>query len=156
MKIMLRSLLVVVVLIAVASVAQMAGPAAQAAQAPAAQPAKAAAADSNEIVHLYHCSLGEGVTEEALETAVQDWLKALRALDGGEGIKIEILWPVAAQMGDKDFMTVVTYPSFTSWGRSWEAYKDDTAAAKWEALQGEKWACPDSDLWEGVDVEASK
>ena len=145
MRFALRCLLAVVMLVIVAPPAYM-----------AAQATPAAPADSNEIVQIYHCSLGEGVTEEMLEAAVQDWLKALRTLDGGERIKIEILWPVAAQMGDKDFMTVVTYPSFTAWGRSWEAYKDDTAAAKWEALQGEKWACPDSALWEQVTIEPSK
>jgi hypothetical protein len=145
MKMMLRCLLAFVMLIVIAPPAHI-----------AAQATPAAPADSNEIVQIYHCSLGEGVTEEMLEAAVQDWLKALRTLDGGEGIKIEILWPVAAQMGEKDFMTVVTYPSFTAFGRSWEAYKDDTAAAKWEALQGEKWACPDSDLWEGVTIAPSK
>ena len=145
MRFALRCLLAFVMLIVVSPSARM-----------AAQATPAAPADSNEIVHIYHCSLGEGVTEVMLETAVQDWLKALRTLDGGEGIKIEILWPVAAQMGDTDFMTVVTYPSFTAFGRSWEAYKDDTAAAKWEALQGEKWVCPDSALWEGVNIEPSK
>ena len=145
MRLMLRCLLAFVMLIVIAPPAQM-----------AAQSTPATPADSNEIVQIYHCSLGEGVTEEMLEAAVQDWLKALRTLDGGERINIEILWPVAATMGDKDFMTVVTYPSFTAWGRSWEAYKDDTAAAKWEALQGEKWSCPDSALWEGVTIEPSK
>jgi hypothetical protein len=145
MRFALRCLFVFVMLAVVAPPAHM-----------AAQATPAAPADSNEIVHIYHCSLGEGVTEEMLEAAVQDWLKALRTLDGGERVKIEILWPVAAQMGDQDFMTVVTYPSFTAFGRSWEAYKDDTAAAKWEALQGEKWACPDSALWEGVNIEPSK
>jgi hypothetical protein len=145
MKMMLRCLLAFVMLIVIAPPAHI-----------AAQATPAAPADSNEIVHIYHCSLGEGVTEEMLEAAVQDWLKALRTLDGGERVKIEILWPGAAQMGDQDFMTVVTYPSFTAFGRSWEAYKDDTAAAKWEALQGEKWACPDSALWEGVNIEPSK
>jgi hypothetical protein len=145
MRFALRCLLAVVMLLVVAPPAYM-----------AAQATPAAPADSNEIVHIYHCSLGEGVTEVMLETAVQDWLKALRTLDGSEGITIKILWPVAATMGDKDFMTVVTYPSFTAFGRSWEAYKDDTAAAKWEALQGEKWSCPDSALWEEVKIEPSK
>jgi hypothetical protein len=142
MKFMLRCLLALVMLIVVAPTARMAAP--------------AAPADSHEITQIYQCSLGDGVTEVMLEEAVQVWLKALRTLDGGEGINIKILWPVAAHMGDKDFMTVVTYPSFTSWGRSWEAYKDDTAAAKWETLQGGKWDCPDSALWEGVKVEPSK
>jgi hypothetical protein len=145
MRFALRCLLALVMLIVVAPTARM-----------AAQTAPAAPADSNEVVHIYQCTLGEGVTEDALETAVQDWLKALRTLDGGAGIKIQILWPVAAKMGDKDFQTVVTWPSFTAWGRSWDAYKDDTAAAKWEALQGEKWNCPDSALWEGVTIEPSK
>jgi hypothetical protein len=145
MRFVLRCLLALVMLIVVAPTARM-----------AAQTAPAAPADSHEITQIYQCSLGEHVTEVMLEAAVQDWLKALRTLDGGERIKIQILWPVAAKMGDKDFQTVVTYPSFTAFGRSWEAYNDDTAAAKWEALQGEKWNCPDSALWEGVTIEPSK
>jgi hypothetical protein len=142
MRLMLRCVLALAMLIVVAPSAQMAAP--------------ATPADSNEIVQVYQCSLGEGVTEVMLETAVQDWLKALRTLDGGEGIKIQILWPVAAKMGDKDFQTVLTYPSFTAFGRSWAAYNDDTAAAKWETLQGKNWDCPDSALWEGVTIEPSK
>jgi hypothetical protein len=145
MRLMLGCLLAFVILIVVAPSAQMAAPA-----------TPAAPADSNEVVQVYQCSLGEGVTEVMLETAVKDWLKALRMLDGGEGIKIQILWPVAAKMGDKDFQTVLTYPSFTAFGRSWAAYNDDTLAAQWETLQGKNWYCPDSALWEGVTIEPSK
>jgi hypothetical protein len=142
MRFVLRCLLAFVLLIGVAPTAHMAAP--------------PAPADLHDVVHIYQCEMAAGSTEEALEAAAQDWLKALRTLDGGEGITIQILWPVAATMGKKDFTTVVTWPSFTAWGKSQDAYKDDTAAAKWEALQGDKWNCPDSALWEGVTIQPSK
>ena len=157
MRFGLRWLLAFVMLIVVTPLAYPATPAPQAApKTPAAQAAPAAPADAHQVMQIYQCQLGEGATEEMLEAAVQDWLKALRTLDGGEGITIKILWPVAATMGDKDFQTVVTWPSFTAWGRSQDAYTDDTAAAKWEELQANKWNCPDSALWEGVTIAPSK
>jgi hypothetical protein len=157
MRFRLRWLLAFAMLIVVTPLAYLATPATPASAAPqAAQKAPAAPADAHQVVHIYQCELGEGATEEMLEAAVQEWLKALRTLDGGEGITIQILWPVAVQMGDRDFTTVVSWPSFTAWGRSQDAYTDDSAAAKWEDLQGGKWNCPDSALWEGVAIQPSK
>jgi hypothetical protein len=146
MRSMLRCLLAFGMLIVVAPPAQMA------AQAPPAPPV-----DTHKVMQVYQCELGEGVTEVMLETAMQDWLKALKTLPGGEKIDIKILWPVAVNnMGKKDFQAVLTWPSFSTWGTSQDAYTDDSAAAKWEALQLEKWSCPDSAIWEGVTIEPSK
>jgi hypothetical protein len=49
---------------------------------------------------------------------------------------------------------VMNAPSFTDWGKIWDAYKDDSAAAKSDDLNQGKVTCPDSQLWEAHAIEA--
>jgi hypothetical protein len=117
---------------------------------------KAAKANPNEVMHVYQCNLIEGKTEAQAEEAAQLYLTALRQLDGGKELKMKILWPVAVNnLGEIDFHIVLISPSFTDWGRMWDAYKDDTAAAKFEDLQGTA-DCNDSAVWESINVEAKE
>ena len=117
---------------------------------------KAAQANPNEVMHIYKCNVTEGTTEAQVVEAAQLYLNALRQLDGGKNLKMKLLWPVAVNnLGEIDFHIILFLPSFTEWGRMWDAYKDDTAAAKFEELQGTA-ACNDSAVWESEDVEAKK
>ncbi len=47
-------------------------------------------------------------------------------------------------------MFVVVAPSFAEWGKFWDAYPD-SEAAKLEGKEGV--VCPDSALWESVQVK---
>ena len=47
---------------------------------------------------------------------------------------------------------MVNAPSFTDWGKIWDAYTDDSAAAKAEDLNQGKVNCANSMLWEAHDV----
>jgi hypothetical protein len=141
MKTTLRSLLVTAMLIVVGS------PAGSQAPAPA-------AGDSPfEVVQLWACEMNEGVTEVQVEAIAQDWLKAIRQLPGGAAVKMRVFFPVVNSRGGKvDFYFVMNTPTFTDWGKIWDAYSDDTAAAKSEDMNQGKVVCPDSVLWEAHEV----
>jgi hypothetical protein len=133
-------------LIVVASVAYWATPAKS-------QQATSQTTNSHEVEHIYQCELVEGVTEAQVEASVQDLLKAAKTMVGGEGVKVQVLFPVAVNdMGENDFSIVVTSPSFTAWGKFWDAFADDSAVAKWDKLHADEFDCPNSAMWEAVNI----
>ena len=112
--------------------------------------------NSHEVVHIYHCQMREHVTEVQVEASLQNLLKARKAMVGGEGAKIQVWFPVAvADMGENDFSFAVISPSFTAWGKGWDAFTDDSPVAKWEAQLEEEgpFDCPSSALWQADDIE---
>jgi hypothetical protein len=145
MRTTLSSLLVTVMLIVVGA------PVRSGAQAPP------AAGDSPfEVVQIWACEMGDGVTEVQVEGIARDWLKAIRQLPGGAAVKMRVFFPVVnSKGGETDFYFVMNAPTFTDWGKIWDAYSDDSAAAKSEDLSQGKVACPDSVLWEAHEVVAN-
>jgi hypothetical protein len=141
MKSMVRSLFMFTALIAIAAAASAAAPAA-----PAAFP--------NKVLHVFMCEMDDDTTEAQIEEIAQAWLKAIRQMPGGEEAKVRVLWPVAvANTGQIDFHIVVQVPSFSAWGKLWDNYNDDTPAAMADDLNQGKAACPDSMMWEAVDIQ---
>jgi hypothetical protein len=126
-----------------------------AAPALAAEPAKPAApAFPNKVLHVFMCEMQDGVTEEQVEAIAQAWQKAIRQMPGGEEAKVRVLWPVAvANTGQIDFQVVVQVPSFSDWGRLWDTYNDDSPAAMADDMNQGKVDCPDSMMWEAVDIQ---
>ncbi len=121
----------------------------------AAQATPAAGDSPFEVVQIWACGMSEGVTEVQVEAIAQDWLKAIRQLPGGAAVKMRVFFPVVNNNGgETDFYFVMNAPSFTDWGKIWDAYSDDTAAAKSEDLNQGKVVCPDSVLWEAHEVVA--
>ena len=120
-------------------------------------PAVSAAAEPGlEVVQIWSCQMVGATTEEQVEGIAKDWLVAIRQLPGGAAVKMRVFFPaVASGAGDVDFYFVMNAPSFTDWGKIWDAYTDDTAAAKSEDLNQGKVNCPDSMLWEAHDVVAN-
>jgi len=114
----------------------------------------AAPAYANDVVQIWACEMEEGTTEVEVEEIGRGFLKAVRQLDGGEGYNIKIFFPVAVNnTGDVDFYFVFSAPSFTDWGKMWDAYDDDSAMAKADEMSEGKVACPDSAIWESVNIE---
>jgi hypothetical protein len=112
--------------------------------------------NSHEVVHIYHCQMREHVTEVQVEASLQALLKARKAMVGGEGVKIQVWFPVAvSDMGENDFSFAVTSPSFTAWGKGWDAFTDDSPVAKWEAQLEEEgpFDCPSSAVWQADTIE---
>ena len=141
MKTLGRFLLVLVALIAVAAPAL------------AAEPAKPAAFP-NKVLHVFMCEMEDDATEEQIEAIAQAWQKAIRQMPGGEEAKVRVLWPVAvANTGQIDFHIVVQVPSFSDWGKLWDTYNDDSPAAMADEMNQGKVDCPDSMMWEAVDIQ---
>jgi hypothetical protein len=147
MTALVRSLLVTVMIAVGAAVAP----------ANAADPASPAIADSSfEIVQIWACEMRDGTTEVQVEGIAQDWLKAIRQLPGGAAVKMKVFFPtVTSNTDNTDFYFVMNAPTYTDWGKVWDAYSDDSAAAKAEDLSQNKVVCPRSMLWEAHDVVAN-
>jgi len=126
------------------------GAAAPASAAPPAAPA----AFENKVLHVFMCEMEDGTTEEQIEGIAQAWLKAIRSMPGGAEANVRVLWPVAvANTGQIDFHIVVQVPSFSEWGKLWDNYNDDSPAAMADDLNQGKANCPDSMMWEAVDIQ---
>ena len=101
-------------------------------------------------MQMWNCGIAEDASEEDVEARASEWLKAVRKIDGGENIEVHILFPVAVNAtGETDLVFVVTMPTFTEWGKFWDAYPASDAAA---AEDGHTF-CPDSVVWEAVKIE---
>jgi hypothetical protein len=112
--------------------------------------------NSFEVVHIYHCQMREHVTEVQVEASLQALLKARKAMPGAEGVKIEAWFPVAVtDMGERDFDFVVITPSFTAWGKGWDAFTDDSPVAKWEVKLDDEgpFDCPSSAIWQADNIQ---
>ena len=142
MKTVLRGLLVTAMLIIVGPPVSQAGETA------------APAGSSHEVVQIWACGMKDGTTEEQVELIAKDWLKAIRQMPGGEAAKVRVFFPaVVNNTGQTDFYFVLNSPSFSDWGKMWDAYQDDFAAAKSDELNQGKVVCPDSMLWEAHAIE---
>jgi hypothetical protein len=137
MKTTLRCLLVTLMLIAVGA------------------PVYGAAAESPyEVVQIWRCTMNDGTTEEQVEAIAADWFKAVKGMPGGAGVKMRVFFPaVSSGAGETDFFFVMNAPTFTDWGKIWDAYSDDSAAAKSDDLNQGKVDCPDSELWEAHAIQ---
>ena len=126
-----------------------------AAEATGAADATGAGESTFEVVQIWSCEMSDGTTEQEVEAIAADWLKAVRQMPGGAAVKMRVFFPaVASGAGNVDFYFVLNAPSFTDWGKIWDAYQDDSAAAKSDDLNQGKVTCPDSQLWEAHAIEA--
>ena len=108
-----------------------------------------------EVVQIWSCEMKDGTSEQEVEAIAADWLKAVRQMPGGAAVKMRVFFPaVASGAGNVDFYFVLNAPSFTDWGKIWDAYQEDSAAAKSDDLNQGKVSCPDSQLWEAHAIEA--
>ena len=108
-----------------------------------------------EVVQIWSCEMSDGTSEKQVEDIAADWLKAVRQMPGGAAVKMRVFFPaVASGAGNVDFYFVLNAPSFTDWGKIWDAYQDDSAAAKSDDLNQGKVTCSDSQLWEAHAIEA--
>ncbi|MCP3964160.1 MAG: hypothetical protein GY719_40540 [bacterium] len=115
----------------------------------------AAPAYSSDVMQFWHCEMEEGTTEEEVEELAQAMLEAVRKMDGGKDADVMVFFPVAVtNMGNTDFILVLSAPSFTDWGKFWDGYSDDSPMAKVDEMNDGKVICPESAIWEGVRMEA--
>jgi len=114
----------------------------------------AAPAFSAEPVQIYRCELADEASETDAEARAKQWLAAAKKVKGGEGLKVNLFFPVAVNAtGQIDFLFVVIAPSFAAWGEFWDNYTGSDADNA-EATGADKVVCPDSAMWERVNVKA--
>jgi hypothetical protein len=86
-----------------------------------------------------------------MEAAASSWLKAAKTQKGGENLQVYLHHPVAAKMDNGDVLFVVTAPSLAEWGVFWDGYKGSAADQLDKTDNGI--ACPNSALWEAVEIK---
>ena len=112
----------------------------------------AAPAYSGSAVHVFACQQDENATEAQLEAVATAWLKAAKLTKGGENLEVYLNFPMAAQMGENDFMFILIAPNFAEWGVFMDNYKD-SPAHKVDPEMGDLADCVDSSLWESEKIE---
>lgn len=107
-----------------------------------------------EVVQIWACEMNEGTTEVQVEAIARDWLKAIRQMPGGASANVKVFFPtVVNKSGGTDFYFVLNTPTYTDWGKIWDAYQENSPAAKSDDLNQGKVECPDSMLWEAHAIE---
>ena len=140
-----------------AKAAPQAQPAAQAQSATPAEDAASDPYDNMEVLHVFSCEMVPGVTEEQIDKMAQLKLKALRLMPGAEKAQVHVLWPTAVtSLGSTDFQIVWTFPSYSDWGKFWDAYSDASPLAKADDATEGKVECPNSVIWEAHRIVAAK
>ncbi len=112
----------------------------------------AAPAYSGSALQVFACQQDENASEAQLEAVASAWLKAAKAMKGGENMEVYLNFPTAAYMGENDFMFIMILPNFAEWGVFMDGYKG-SPASKVDAEMGELADCPDSSLWESEKIE---
>jgi hypothetical protein len=105
-------------------------------------------------VAVYSCEQGDEASEADVLAAVAEWLQVAKGMKGGENLNAFAMFPMAATMGDFDFMFIVTAPTFAEWGAFMDGY-EGSEAAQVDNKYAEVAICPDSALWESFNT-ASK
>jgi len=114
----------------------------------------AAPAYSAEATQMWKCELDDDATEQQVRQGAQEWLKAAKGMAGGENLKAYVYFPVAVNMtGTTDLMFVVVAPSFEEWGKFWDSYEGSPASKVDKQNQEIGVVCPDSALWESIEVK---
>jgi hypothetical protein len=113
-----------------------------------------APAYSAEALQMWKCEMDDDTSEEEVLAMKQEWLKNAREMEGGERLEAYVYFPVAVNaIGEIDVLFVVVAPSFVEWGKFWDNYLTSPAAAEAEKRELGKVDCPDSALWQSIQVE---
>ncbi len=107
---------------------------------------------SDEVRHVYHCVQEDEAHDDALAEIASEWLKAARKVKGGENIQVNVHFPVAADVGEVDFLFVVIAPTFEEMGEFLHAYEDSPLEEiddRFDQLA----SCPNSAFWDSITID---
>ena len=117
----------------------------------------ASPAYSGEAVQFFRCEMEADTNEDEIMELAQEWLAAARKTKGGEGMQVQVLFPVAVNATNQmDFLFLVSAPSFEKWGVFWDNYHDSPVAQVDDGRMAGKAVCPDSVLWEVERIQAKQ
>ncbi len=112
----------------------------------------AAPAYAAEATQMWKCEMDDDASEEEVITIAREWLKTAKTMEGGERLKAYVYFPVAVNaIGETDVWFVVVAPSFEEWGKFWDGYAGSPADQS--DAQNQAVICPDSVLWESLEVK---
>ena len=97
------------------------------------------------------CGQDDEATNKDLEAVASKWLKAAKKMKGGENIEVHLFFPIVAQMGETDFVFVLSAPSLMEWAMFMEGY-EGSEAQKFDKEWDEHTTCADSALWKTIKV----
>lgn len=101
---------------------------------------------------LFKCEMDDDASEKDVIAFAAKWLKAAKTMKGGENLKAHVFFPVSVNnMGETDMIFAITAPSFAEWGLFWDSYGNSAAAAA--DKENDLVACPDSALWESIEIK---
>jgi hypothetical protein len=98
-------------------------------------------------VIVYTCQMDEEASEDDIHAVSDDWIKAARGMPGGKNVEAYTMFPVAASMGEDDFLFIVTAPSLGEWGAFMDQYTGSEASEE-DRKYADLASCSDSALWE--------
>ena len=112
----------------------------------------AAPAYADEAFYVFTCERDENATDEQVQTAAQEWLKAAREMKGGKDMEAYLMYPAVGATNQVDMRFVVTSPSIEEWGMFWGNY-DDSPADEVDQKHKDLVDCANSSLWNSETVE---
>ncbi len=107
---------------------------------------------SADVVQVWNCQLNDGKTQDDLAAANKAWLAGVQSGEGAEKVEAYVNFPVAAEVGDGQFLFIVIDSDFSTWGAQADAYPD-SAASKADEAWGEVASCSSSSLWFSQRIE---
>ena len=111
-----------------------------------------APAFSETASQLYKCQQDETASDADVLAAASEWIQAAKEVEGGKNLTASIHFPIAAPVGEIDFLMVVNAPSLMEWGQFMDNYHG-SAVAKVDKRFAEIADCAESTLWESVKVK---
>ena len=107
---------------------------------------------SDTVRHVLQCQQEDGTSDSKVEAIASEWLEAAKKIKGAEDLELNLNFPVAANAGEVDFLTVMIAPSFAAWGAFLDNYPG-SEAEKVDNKYQDNIDCSNGSLWESVKVE---
>ena len=112
----------------------------------------AAPAYSGSAMQIFLCTQDDETTDEQVDEIAAAWLKAAKGMKGGENLQGYLRFPIAADIGQHDFVFVLIAPSFAEWGAFTDAYEGSPAEDVDDKFD-EVADCTKSTMWESFPVK---
>ena len=111
-----------------------------------------APAFSETASQVHKCEQDEEASDADVLASASEWMQAAREVKGGKNLTVSIHFPIAAPVGEIDFLLVVNAPSLMEWGEFMDNY-EGSAVAKVDKRFAEIADCAESTLWESIKVK---
>lgn len=106
-----------------------------------------------QAIQIFNCTFNDDADTDDVMALASSWLKAAKAIEGGENINAYIRFPIAEGHGDGgDFRFVITAPTFAEWGAFTDVYESSGLVEVDDELD-KLVNCGESTIWEGMQIK---